>query len=93
MAGYVDVMMARVFDHNHVVELAKWSSVPVINGLSDYNHPCQGMADALTIQEKFGKGKGSERHLHRRWQQRGRLTAACLRQAGLEFHPGQPRRL
>jgi ornithine carbamoyltransferase len=58
MAGYVDVMMARVFDHNHVVELAKWSSVPVINGLSDYNHPCQGMADALTIQEKFGKAKG-----------------------------------
>jgi ornithine carbamoyltransferase len=58
LAGYVDALMARVFDHNHVVELAKWSSVPVINGLSDYNHPCQGMADALTIQEKFGKGKG-----------------------------------
>ena len=58
MSGYVDVMMARVFDHNHVVELAKWSSVPVVNGLSDYNHPCQGMADALTIQEKFGKAKG-----------------------------------
>ena len=58
LAGYVDVLMARVFDHNHVVELAKWSSVPVINGLSDYNHPCQGMADALTIIEKFGKTKG-----------------------------------
>ena len=35
-----------------------WSTVPVVNGLSDYNHPCQGMADALTIQEKFGKAKG-----------------------------------
>lgn len=58
MAGYVHVMMARVFDHQHVVELAKWSSVPVINGLSDYNHPCQGMADALTIYEKFGSLKG-----------------------------------
>jgi ornithine carbamoyltransferase len=58
LAGYVDALMARVFDHNHVLELAKWSSVPVINGLSDYNHPCQGMADALTIQENFGKGKG-----------------------------------
>jgi ornithine carbamoyltransferase len=41
-----------------VLELAKWSSVPVINGLSDYNHPCQAMADALTIEEKFGKAKG-----------------------------------
>lgn len=58
MAGYVQVVMARVFDHQHVVELAKWSSVPVINGLSDYSHPCQAMADALTIQEKFGSLKG-----------------------------------
>jgi ornithine carbamoyltransferase len=58
LSGYVDALMARVFEHSHVVELAKWSSIPVINGLSDYNHPCQGMADALTIQEKFGKLKG-----------------------------------
>jgi len=58
MAGYVDGIMARVFDHQHVVELAKWSSVPVINGLSDYNHPCQGMADVLTIYEEFGTLKG-----------------------------------
>ena len=58
LAGYVDAIMARVFEHDHVVELARWSSVPVVNGLSDYNHPCQGMADALTIQEKFGHLKG-----------------------------------
>lgn len=58
LAGYVDAIMARVFDHEHVLELARWSSVPVINGLSDYNHPCQGMADALTIYEKFGNLKG-----------------------------------
>jgi ornithine carbamoyltransferase len=58
LAGYVDAIMARVFAHEHVLELAKWSSVPVINGLSDYNHPCQGMADALTIQEEFGSLKG-----------------------------------
>jgi ornithine carbamoyltransferase len=58
IAGYVDAIMARVFAHDHVLELARWSSVPVINGLSDYNHPCQGMADALTIQEKFGALKG-----------------------------------
>jgi len=55
LSGYVHALMARVFDHAHVVELAKWSEIPVVNGLSDYNHPCQGMADALTIREKFGK--------------------------------------
>lgn len=58
MSGYVHAIMARVFDHAHVVELARWSSVPVINGLSDYNHPCQAMADALTVYEKFGNLKG-----------------------------------
>ncbi len=58
LSGYVHALMARVFAHEHVVELAKWSSIPVVNGLSDYNHPCQAMADALTIQEKFGKSKG-----------------------------------
>jgi ornithine carbamoyltransferase len=54
LSGYVQILMARVFDHEHVLELAKWSEIPVVNGLSDYNHPCQGMADALTIIEKFG---------------------------------------
>jgi ornithine carbamoyltransferase len=58
LSGYVDAIMARVFEHEHVLELARWASVPVINGLSDYNHPCQAMADALTIYEKFGKLKG-----------------------------------
>jgi len=58
LSGYVQALMARVFDHAHILELAKWSEIPVINGLSDYNHPCQAMADALTIQEKFGKAKG-----------------------------------
>jgi ornithine carbamoyltransferase len=55
LSGYVQGLMARVFEHEHVLELAKWSEIPVVNGLSDYNHPCQGMADALTIIEKFGK--------------------------------------
>jgi len=54
--GYVDGIMARVFAHEHVVELAKWAERPVVNGLSDYNHPCQGLADALTIYEHY-KGK------------------------------------
>lgn len=58
LSGYVEAIMARVFEHANVLELAKWASIPVINGLSDYNHPCQAMADALTIIEKFGSLKG-----------------------------------
>ena len=58
LAGYVDALMARVFQHQHLIELAEYSGIPVINGLSDYNHPCQAMADALTILEEFGTMKG-----------------------------------
>ncbi len=58
LSGYVDIVMARVFEHEHILELARWSEVPVINGLSDYNHPCQGLADLLTIHENFGSLKG-----------------------------------
>ncbi len=57
LSGYVDIIMARVFSHDHVIQLAEWASVPVINGLSDYSHPCQAMADALTIMEEFGSLK------------------------------------
>jgi ornithine carbamoyltransferase len=55
LSGYVDAVMARVFEHDHILELAKYSSVPLINGLSDFNHPCQAMADMLTILESFNK--------------------------------------
>ena len=58
VSGYVDGVMARVFAHEHVEELARWASIPIINGLSDYNHPCQALSDALTIQENFGNLKG-----------------------------------
>ena len=58
LSGYVDGIMARVFDHDHILGLAEYASVPVINGLSDYNHPAQGLTDLFTIQEKFGKLEG-----------------------------------
>jgi len=58
LSGYVDAIMARVFDYQHVLELAKWADIPVINGLSDYNHPCQALGDALTIYEHFGRIQG-----------------------------------
>ncbi len=58
LSRYVDGIMARVFAHAHIVELARYSSVPIVNGLSDWEHPCQALADAFTIVERFGKLKG-----------------------------------
>lgn len=58
LSGYVQGIMARVHDHAHVEELARWASVPVINGLSDAAHPCQALADILTIAEVFGDLRG-----------------------------------
>lgn len=54
LSGYVDGIMARVFDHADVVKLAEYATVPVINGLSDGYHPCQALGDMLTIHEQFG---------------------------------------
>ena len=55
---WVDGLVARVFSQTTIEELAKWSSVPVINALSDAYHPCQALADVQTIQEHFGELKG-----------------------------------
>jgi ornithine carbamoyltransferase len=54
LSRYVDGIMARVFAHADILSLAEHADVPVINGLSDYNHPCQGLADFLTIIENKG---------------------------------------
>lgn len=54
VSRYNDMIMARLFAHSDIEELAEYSSVPVINGLTDYNHPCQIMADAFTILEHKG---------------------------------------
>ncbi len=58
LSRYVDCIMARVYSHNDILGLAEYSSVPVINGLSDLLHPCQGMTDYLTISEHKGNLKG-----------------------------------
>ncbi len=58
LGRYTSAIMARVFAHEHIVELAEYSPVPVINGLSDYNHPCQGLADFLTMLEAWGSFEG-----------------------------------
>jgi ornithine carbamoyltransferase len=54
LSRYVDGNMARTFAHSDVTGLAQYASVPVINGLTDLLHPCQALADLLTIQERFG---------------------------------------
>ena len=58
LARYADIIMARVFGHDIVADLAKHATVPVINGLSDFEHPCQILADLLTIKERKGTLKG-----------------------------------
>uniref|UniRef100_A0A7S1XGX6 ornithine carbamoyltransferase n=1 Tax=Compsopogon caeruleus TaxID=31354 RepID=A0A7S1XGX6_9RHOD len=58
LSGYNDIIMARLFKHQDIIELANYATVPVINGLTDFNHPCQVMADALTILETLGTLEG-----------------------------------
>ncbi len=53
-----DGIMARTFAHDTVVELANYASIPVINALTDWSHPCQAMADIMTVREHFGKLEG-----------------------------------
>ena len=55
MSRYVDGILIRTYSHQMVLDLAKYSTVPVINMLSDFNHPCQVMSDMLTIKEKLGR--------------------------------------
>ncbi len=55
LSRYVDGLVARTFLHEDVEQLAQWATVPVINGLSDRSHPCQILADLLTIQERFDR--------------------------------------
>ncbi|MDD2689115.1 MAG: ornithine carbamoyltransferase [Candidatus Omnitrophica bacterium] len=53
LSRYVDAIVLRTFEHKNILEMAKFSSVPVINGLSDFSHPCQALADIYTIKEKL----------------------------------------
>jgi len=58
LSGYTEGIMARVFAHKHLLELAEWATIPVINGLSEQSHPCQALADVLTLWESFGNLTG-----------------------------------
>jgi ornithine carbamoyltransferase len=58
LSEYVDLVVVRAFDHKKLVELAKYCTCPVINGLTDYAHPCQALSDLYTLKEIFGRLKG-----------------------------------
>ncbi|HEX7089925.1 MAG TPA: ornithine carbamoyltransferase subunit F, partial [Longimicrobiales bacterium] len=61
LSRYVDGIMIRTFDHRNAQELAYYADVPVINGLTDLLHPCQVLADVMTIQEHFGRDLSGRR--------------------------------
>jgi ornithine carbamoyltransferase len=58
LSRYIDGIVLRTFEHKNVIEMAKYADIPVINGLSDFSHPCQALADVYTIKEKLKKLKG-----------------------------------
>jgi len=58
LSRYLDAIVARTYKHSDMLDLAKYSKIPVINGLSDLLHPCQALADLYSVKEKFGKLKG-----------------------------------
>ena len=58
LSSMCDGIMARTFEHAKIEGLAKWATVPVINGLTDFSHPCQAMADLMTLEEHFGNLEG-----------------------------------
>lgn len=58
LSRMVDGLVIRTFSHELVTELAKYSEIPIINGLTDWSHPCQALADVMTIRERAGKTKG-----------------------------------
>jgi ornithine carbamoyltransferase len=60
LARYIDAIMVRTFDHGDLEELAGAADVPVVNGLSDTHHPCQALADLMTVREEFGTVEGTK---------------------------------
>ncbi|MBI4299921.1 MAG: ornithine carbamoyltransferase [Chloroflexi bacterium] len=90
LSGYVDAIAARTFAHRTVELLAEYASVPVINALSDWEHPCQALADLLTIAERMGRLRGIRLAYIGDGNNvaRSLLLAACL--TGIKFSIASP---
>ncbi len=97
LSRFVDGIVIRTYDHKNVEELAEWSSVPVINALTDFTHPCQVISDLLTIKEHLGtwEGKtitylGDGNNMARSWINAARRHDFSLRIGTNEdTHPGE----
>ena len=91
LSRYVDAIVLRTFEHKNVVELAKFATVPVINGLSDFSHPCQALADVYTAKEKFKKLSGiTLAYVGDGNNVCNSLLFACAK-AGMNMHVGCPK--
>lgn len=91
LSRYVDIIMARTFSHSTVESLARYATVPVINGLSDYEHPCQAIADVLTVYEKKGTLEGiTVAYIGDGNNVAASLLLACV-MAGANFRFGSPK--
>lgn len=90
LASMSDGIMARVFEHVKLLDLQKYSKVPVINGLSDYSHPCQAMADILTVDEHFGKLEGLTLAYVGDGNNVARSLAVACGKFGMHFHIATP---
>ena len=93
LSRYLDAIMIRTYAQADVDELAEHADVPVINGLTNEFHPCQALADVMTIRERFEGFEGVRGRLPRRRQQRLPLANGRLRQAGHGVRGRDPARL
>lgn len=97
LSRFVDGIIIRTFSHKHVEELSEWSSVPVINALTDFTHPCQVIADLMTIREHLGtfEGKvvtylGDGNNMTRSWINAARRLDFTLKiGTAKDTHPGE----
>jgi ornithine carbamoyltransferase len=90
LGRYVDCIAARTFAHETVEELARWAEVPVINALSDGEHPCQALADVLTIEEKKGQLAGVSVAFVGDGNNTARSLCLAAAMSGMEFRFASP---
>lgn len=90
LSEYVDVIVARTKSHQSVVDLASYCTCSVINGLTDYVHPCQALADLYTLRERFGDLKGRKLTFIGDGNNVSRSLAICCGRMGMRFSIATP---
>jgi len=90
LSEYVDVIIARTMSHQSVVDLASYCTCSVINGLTDYVHPCQALADLYTMREQFGNLRGRKLAFIGDGNNVARSLAICCARMGMRFSIASP---